>query len=129
MSLSQIVNLGKEIPIKGVLVKINGITIVNLARLVVEHGDTLSSVMGGKLDINTVYHDAPQFVADVIAWGTGATPENFRVESSYAAKLSFIDQLTLLDAIWDETVPNEAELKKLLDRLDTLLPGLVQHQG
>ena len=129
MSLSQIVNLGKEVVIKGVTVKTNGITISNLARLVVEHGDTLASVMGGKLDIKNVYHDAPQFVADVIAWGTGATPEKFREESEYASKLSFIDQLTILDAIWDETVPNEAELKKLLDRLETLLPGLVQHQG
>lgn len=129
MGLREVISAGREVTVKGHSIKVNGLSLYHLSRLVVEHGDALASIMGGKLSMANVYHDAPKFVADVIAWGTGALDENFQEQSGLAAQLGIIDQMNLVEAVWDETVPSEEELKKLLGRVESMLPGLVQHLG
>lgn len=130
MSLRSILNVGSSVELRGRKVPINGITVQHLAHLVTDHWDTLNALLQHqRSDLEVVCQKSPDFVAAVIAYGTGASEKEFEEECKFAKTLSFSDQFTLLTAIWDETVPDPDALKKLLGRLEGMLVGPVGSQA
>lgn len=126
MGLRSVLNVGRTIVVRGQEIKINGVTLSQLAQLVKDHSDTLNNLFReGATDFSAVYKDSPVFVASIIAYGTGTPQAELEEEVRFINdNLSFVDQLQLVEAIWDETVPDGEALKKLLGRLDATLTGL-----
>lgn len=130
MGLRDIINIGSVVVVRGKEVPVFGINVVNLSHLVRDHGDTLNSLMQRQSsDFSVIYERSPDFVAAVIAYGTGCSQKDFKEEVEFVKQLSFSDQFTLLTAIWDETVPDPDSLKKFLGRLETMLVGPAQNQA
>lgn len=92
----------RTVPVRGADVEVTGVDLFDLVRLIGRF-QGMEGLLDGGLSITSIQAMGPEFVAAVIAAGTGQ-PGNPEAEA-VAARLSLHDQLGLLSAIIEETMP------------------------
>lgn len=118
VSLLDIADTKKTVPIRGKEIPVNGISAEGIAHLLAAFPD-LRKLMGGKSEEVTpdaLMQFAPRAVAVAIASGTGLSGS--KEGEAAAAKLSIGEQVELLAAIIDMTFPQG--FGPFVERLDSL---------
>lgn len=99
--------------------EVGGLTLTQIGTLAKENFEPLNKLMEGKLDIQNVDKEYPEFLAKVVAAACGE-PDEWEV----IQKLPFPVQLVAFEGCWDLTVPDYESLKKLVERIKGLIPEL-----
>ncbi len=99
--------------------EVQGLTLTNLGKLVEEYKEPLEALMDAKLDLTQIADKYPEFMAKVIALAANEPDEWEKISS-----LPFPTQLLAFEACWDLTIPDYDALKKLIERIQGLIPKL-----
>lgn len=99
--------------------EVGGLTLTHLGVLAKENFEPLNKLMEGKLDLQNIDKEYPEFLAKVVAAASGEPDEWETVQ-----KFPFTIQLLAFEACWDLTVPDYDSLKKLVERIKGLIPAL-----
>lgn len=112
----------KSVTIQGTPVNVTGVSVSGIAHLIGTFPE-LKNLMNGKdatFTAESLMTSAPSAIAAILAAGTGH-PGNAQAEA-IAASLSLGDQLSLLEAIVEVTMPGG--LVPFVERLTKLMGGL-----
>jgi len=99
--------------------EVQGLTLTNLGKLVEEYKEPLEALMDAKLDLTQIADKYPEFMAKVIALAANE-PDQWEKISS----MPFPTQLLAFEKCWDLTIPDYDALKKLIERIQGLIPKL-----
>lgn len=138
-----------DIDINGTTVTFRGLSLADLAKIVPRHGAQMALMFGkvyqgGVIEadsISTIARvlavEAPDLMAEVIALASDDdTPKAIEV----AKRIPFSTQITILDAIYQNTFSSEADVKKLREvitrmvlsaalAIEQMTPGLLSGAG
>lgn len=96
---------------------VQGLTLTDIGKLVIEYKEPIEALMENRLDLNSIADSYPEFMAKVIAFGA-KEPESWE----NVKNLSFSVQLFAFEAIWDLTIPDYTALGKLIGRIKGIIP-------
>lgn len=99
--------------------EVQGLTLTNLGNLIAEYKEPLEALMDAKLDLSNVAEQYPEFMAKVIALAANE-PDQWEKISA----MPFPTQLLAFEKCWDLTIPDYDALKKLIERIQGLIPKL-----
>lgn len=99
--------------------EVQGLTLTNLGNLVAEYKEPLEALMESKLDLTNVAEKYPEFMAKVVALSANE-PDQWEKISTFP----FTIQLLAFEKCWDLTIPDYDALKKLIERIQGLIPKL-----
>jgi DNA-binding transcriptional regulator PaaX len=99
--------------------EVQGLTLNNLGKLISEYREPLEALMESKLDLTNVAEQYPEFMAKVVALSANE-PDQWEKIASFPFTL----QLLAFEKCWDLTIPDYDALKKLIERIQGLIPKL-----
>ena len=115
--LKDIVVSKRKIEIDDQSFEVRGLTLTDLAHLLVDYREPLDKLMEGKVDFTEVADTYPDFMAKVIATAAEEPEEWEKVK-----QLGFATQLLAFEACWDLTIPDYKALGKLVERIKGVIP-------
>lgn len=118
-SLLDLAGVGRTVTVRGLDIPVTGISAKGLAVLFGRFPQLVDAVTGAGLDLSSLADLGPDVLAAVIAAGTGH-PGDAKAEA-VAASLSMSDQLSLVEAIGQETFAGDAQ--NFMARLERLAAG------
>lgn len=101
--------------------EVQGLTLTSLGKLIAEYKEPLEALMEGKLALDSIADKYPEFMAKVIALSANEPDEWEKISS-----LPFPTQLIAFEKCWDMTIPDYDALKKLIGRIQGLIPKLAE---
>lgn len=119
-SLLDLAGVGRTVSVRGLDIPVTGISARGLAVLFARFPSLVDAVTGAGLDLSSLADLGPDVLAAVIAAGTGH-PGSEQAEA-VAASLSMADQLSLIEAIGQETFAGDAG--NFMKRLEALAAGV-----
>ncbi len=99
--------------------EVQGLTLTNLGNLIAEYKEPLEALMDAKLDLSNVAEQYPEFMAKVVALSANEPDQWEKI-----ASMPFPTQLLAFEKCWDLTIPDYDALKKLIERIQGLIPKL-----
>lgn len=99
--------------------EVQGLTLNNLGKLIAEYKEPLEALMEGKLALENIAETYPEFMAKVISLSANE-PEEWEKINSFP----FPTQLLAFEKCWDLTIPDYEALKKLIERIQGIIPKL-----
>lgn len=118
IKIKDLLPAGREVPVGTGKAELRGLTLDHITRLLDKHGDALSSLFESEgKDFTSVVANAPGLVADALAMALGAEGQEDDIR-----KLPGSNQVELLLALWEETIPDVKKLKELLSGAMAALP-------
>lgn len=118
-SLLDLAGVGRTVSVRGLEIPVTGISAKGLAVLFGRFPQLVDAVTGAGLDLSSLADLGPDVLAAVIAAGTGH-PGDAKAEA-VAASLSLSDQLSLVEAIGQETFAGDPQ--NFMARLERLAAG------
>lgn len=101
--------------------EVQGLTLTHLGKLITEYKEPLEALMESRLQLDSIADKYPEFMAKVIALSANEPDEWEKISS-----LPFTIQLTAFETCWDLTIPDYDALKKLIRRIQDLIPKLAE---
>ena len=98
---------------------LKGLTLTNLGLLLQDNYDALNKLMDGKVNMESLQKEYPEFIAKAVAMCAGESEEWEKVLS-----LPFGFQLQAFEMCWDLTIPDADSLGKLVARIQGSIPKL-----
>lgn len=124
MSLRDLVSPSEVIKTPRGNLEVNGLTLEDLSFLIKDNLETVTLLMEGKANLDSLLNESPRFCASVIAAASGN-----RDEAEYARKLPLGVQLSALHKIWELTVPDEESLKNFWGHFLTRASQLAKQES
>ncbi len=106
-SLLDIAPAGRTVPVRGTDVAVTGVSAAALVGLLRRFPTLLTAFAGGSLTADAIADAAPDAIAAILAAGTGSSGD--QAAETAAAGLAVGDQLSLLSAVVEETLPDGVE--------------------
>jgi DNA-binding transcriptional regulator PaaX len=101
--------------------EVQGLTLTHLGKLIAEYKEPLEALMESRLELDNIADKYPEFMAKVVALSANEPDEWEKI-----ASLPFTTQLTAFEKCWDLTIPDYDALKKLIGRIQGLIPKLAE---
>jgi len=114
MSLKSIGKVKRTIPVGEDSFDVGGISLGALADLLENHAEELKALFDGKMQVDKILNQFPEFCVQLIA--KCALEDDVEKE---VAGLPLGAQLLAIKGIWDCSMLEEEEVKKLLEELKT----------
>ena len=99
--------------------EVQGLTLANLGKLIAEYKEPLEKLLDAKLDLTDIADQYPEFMCKVIALSANEPDQWEKI-----SKFPFPTQLLAFEKCWDLTIPDYDALKKLIERIQGLIPKL-----
>jgi len=99
--------------------EVQGLTLTNLGLLIAEYKEPLEALMDAKLDLTEIADKYPEFMAKVVALAANEPDQWEKI-----SEMPFPTQLLAFEKCWDLTIPDYDALKKLIERIQGLIPKL-----
>lgn len=99
--------------------EVQGLTLSNLGKLIAEYKEPLEALLDAKLDLTNIADQYPEFMAKVISLSANEPDQWEKIQT-----FPFPTQLLAFEKCWDLTIPDYDALKKLIERIQGLIPKL-----
>ncbi len=110
--LQELVASTVKVEVQGVMLNVRGLCLEEVIELTKDYFDELAKVFSGEMSFLDAIQAAPDLAAVIISLALDEPNE-----TETAKKLPVGVQLVVLEKIWDLSIPDQAALGKLMDRI------------